>query len=51
MLEETGYRDTAEEMCRQSIAIQPKNPWGIHTICELLAAAYRECWQGEAKLQ
>ncbi len=31
-LEETDARDAAEKVCIDSIAIQPKNPWGIHTM-------------------
>ncbi len=31
-LEETDSRDAAEEMCKESLRLQRKNPWGIHTL-------------------
>ena len=33
-LEENNQRDLAESICRQSIAIQPKNPWAFHAMCK-----------------
>ena len=31
-LEETNERDLAEELCYQSLAIDPHNPWATHTL-------------------
>ena len=39
-LEETDARDAAETACLQSIKIQARNPWGIHT----LSKHYRNPW-------
>ncbi len=35
-LEENDQRDLAEEVSYKSLALQPKNPWAIHTMSKTI---------------
>lgn len=34
-LEETNYRDRAEELCKEALSLQPQAVWATHTMSEI----------------
>ena len=33
-LEEANYKDKAEEVAREALGLEKRNPWGIHALSE-----------------
>ncbi|XP_011410522.1 PREDICTED: tetratricopeptide repeat protein 38-like [Amphimedon queenslandica] len=40
-LEETNERQYAEELCRESLTLQPVNPWASHTMAHVIEEVYK----------